>query len=84
MTCPPARRLLLRAVAAAAAGAFLCTMPALAARGGLAGPTRPGSLKVRSVSATMIHVSWAPSHSNVRVTGYRIYVNGALLGLRAL
>ena len=69
------RRLLLRAVAAAAAAAFLCTMPALAARGG---PTRPGSLKVRSVSATVIHVSWAPSHSNVRVTGYRIYVNGAL------
>ena len=36
------RRLLLRAVAAAAAGAFLCTMPASAARGGLAahGPAR--------------------------------------------
>ena len=73
------RRLLLRAVAAAAAAAFLCTMPASAARGGLAaGPTRPGELKVGSVSATTIHVSWAASHSNVRVTGYRIYVNGVL------
>jgi hypothetical protein len=53
-------------------------MPASAARGGLSGPTRPGSLKIRSVSATVIHVSWAASHSNVRVTGYRIYVNRVL------
>ena len=51
------RRLLLRAVAASAAAAFLCTMPASAARGGLAGPTRPGTPKIRSVSATAIHVS---------------------------
>ena len=53
-------------------------MPASAARDGLAGPTRPGKLKIRSVSATVIHVSWAASHSNVRVSGYRIYVNGVL------
>jgi hypothetical protein len=72
------RRLLSRAIAAAAAAAFLCTMPASAARDGLAGPTRPGKLKIRSISATVIHVSWGASHSNVRVTGYRIYVNGVL------
>ncbi len=53
-------------------------MPASAARGGLAGPTRPGKVEIRSVSATVIHVSWAASHSDVRVTGYRIYVNGEL------
>ena len=54
-------------------------MPAAAARDGLAaGPTRPGKVKVGSVSATTIHVSWAASHSHVRLTGYRIYVNGVL------
>ena len=43
--------MLLRAAAAAAAAAFLCAMPAAAARDGLAGgPTRPGKLKVGSVS----------------------------------
>ena len=53
-------------------------MSTSAARGGLDGLTRPGKLNVRSVSATVINVSWAPSHGNVRVAGYRIYVNGAL------
>ena len=72
------RRLLLRAAAAAAAAAFFCTMSASAASDGLAGPTRPGKLKVRSISATSIQVSWAASHGSIRVAGYRVYVNGAL------
>ena len=53
-------------------------MSASAARGGLDGLTPPGKLQVRSVSATVIKVSWAPSRGNVRVAGYRVYVNGAL------
>ena len=50
------RRLVLRAVAATVAAAFLCTMPALAARGGLAGPTGSG-VKNRPASATAVHLS---------------------------
>ena len=41
-------------------------------------PSQPGSLKVGPVSRTSIRLSWGASRSNVRVIGYRVYVNGSL------
>jgi hypothetical protein len=52
-------------------------MPASAARGPFV-PPRPGSLEIGSVSKTAVHLSWSASHSDARVAGYHIYVNGIL------
>ena len=73
------RRLLSRAVSSAVAAGFLCAVPASAAVGGLHALSPPSSLKIvgpGSVSKTSIHLSWVASRSHV--SGYRIYVDGAL------
>jgi hypothetical protein len=43
-------------------------------------PSAPGAVKVTSATRTTISISWAAATDNVRVTGYRIYVDDKAAG----
>src|SRR6267378_6650959 len=42
-------------------------------------PTAPTGLSVSAVTPTTLTLSWSAATDNVAVTGYNVYVNGALL-----
>jgi hypothetical protein len=44
-------------------------------------PTTPTGLVATAVSSSRIDLTWTPSTDNVRVSGYRIYRNGSLIGV---
>ncbi len=46
-------------------------------------PTVPTGLSAQVVSSSQINLSWTASTDNVGVTGYRIYLNGALIDTSA-
>jgi len=46
-------------------------------------PTIPNGLSGQAISSSQINLSWTASTDNVGVTGYRIYLNGALIDTSA-
>jgi Zn-dependent metalloprotease/chitodextrinase len=43
-------------------------------------PTAPTNLAASGIAATSLTLNWAASSDNVGVTGYNVYLNGALIG----
>jgi hypothetical protein len=68
-----------------AAAAVLVVLVALTASAASAGrdkkpPTAPSKLAVTALASTQVGLSWKASKDNVRVTGYRVYRDGAQVG----
>ena len=51
-----------------------------AARSDKIAPSKPGSLKADSITASQVKLSWQASSDNIAVTGYQVLRNGAVVG----